>query len=89
MRALPKLGVKTLSFPSVQCTRVEDTGGWRPSAPARMRSMGRGYARDFLENWRRHEGPLRRKLLVALRNRAIATSLVRGGCCGHHGEPGC
>ncbi|HUG88114.1 MAG TPA: hypothetical protein VMP42_05040 [Actinomycetota bacterium] len=54
--------------------------------------MGRGfrdYARDFGRNWREHDGPLLRKVGITLRNRAIATSGIRGGCCGHRGEPGC
>ena len=46
-------------------------------------------SRGFRDNWRRFEGPFWRKLRIAARNRAIATSMVRGGCCGHHGEPGC
>lgn len=54
--------------------------------------MGRGlgdYARDFVRNWKEYEGPLARKIGLTLRNRAIATSYVRKGCCGHRGEPGC
>lgn len=54
--------------------------------------MGRGfrdYGRDFGRNWREHDGPLWRKVGLTLRNRAIATSWIRGGCCGHRGEPGC
>ena len=54
--------------------------------------MGKGfgdYARGFFRNWKTYEGPLARKLGLAIRNRAIATSWVRGGCCGHPGQPGC
>lgn len=54
--------------------------------------MARGigdYARDFRRNIRDYEGPLGKKIWLTLRNRAIATSQVRKGCCGHPGEPGC
>ncbi|HJV04951.1 MAG TPA: hypothetical protein VJ868_06795 [Actinomycetota bacterium] len=51
--------------------------------------MARGlgeYAMDFFRNWRESEEPLGRKLSKTARNRIRA---LGGGCCGHHGEPGC
>ncbi|HYH28544.1 MAG TPA: hypothetical protein VEA19_07210 [Actinomycetota bacterium] len=54
--------------------------------------MARGlgdYARDFLANWKAYDGPWIKKLGLTIKNRAIATSFLRKGCCGHPGEPGC
>ena len=54
--------------------------------------MGRGfgdYARDFIRNWRESDDPLHVKIGKTIKNRAIAATWIRGGCCGHHGDPGC
>jgi hypothetical protein len=53
----------------------------------KRRSLGR-YARDFFTNWSEYEGPVGKKMRLAVRNRFVATALLRG-CCGHPGEPGC
>jgi hypothetical protein len=53
----------------------------------KRRGLGR-YARDFFANWSEYEGPSGRKMRLAVRNRFVATVLLRG-CCGHRGEPGC
>ena len=45
-------------------------------------------AKSFLSNWRDYEAPLPKKVRLSLRNRWIATGLMKG-CCGHPGEPGC
>lgn len=45
------------------------------------------YVRGFFTNWRESELPVRRKIAQTLKNRGVA--FVKGGCCGHHGEPGC
>ena len=51
---------------------------------------GRDYARDFLDNWRRHEGSLVEKVRLMVRNRARAYLVPPiKGCCGNRGEPGC
>lgn len=47
------------------------------------------YVRDFFTNWNEYEGPALKKLRLTARNRAIAASWLRKGCCGHPGEPGC
>ncbi|HZA60126.1 MAG TPA: hypothetical protein VE754_00400 [Actinomycetota bacterium] len=47
------------------------------------------YVNDAWRNWKTYDGPLIKKLGLAIRNRAIATTFIRGGCCGHVGEPGC
>lgn len=44
------------------------------------------YVKDFMENWRDHDGSFAHKVRMAAKNRARA--LARG-CCGNHGEPGC
>lgn len=48
--------------------------------------------RDFFTNWQEYEAPVSRKVYLTLRNRSITAGKLiagRGGCCGHHGEPGC
>lgn len=47
-----------------------------------------GYVRDFFTNWSEYEGPVLEKIRLGMRNRFVATALLRG-CCGHPGEPGC
>jgi len=47
---------------------------------------GRGSPHEMLENLRQPR-PLAEKVRLLLRNRVLA--VVRGGCCGHPGEPGC
>ena len=48
----------------------------------------RRYVRDFFTNWSEYEAPAGRKVWLGIRNRFVATALLRG-CCGHRGEPGC
>jgi len=43
-------------------------------------------ARDFLTNWDQPM-PWPEKSAKLVRN--LLLRLVRPGCCGHHGEPGC
>ncbi|HYJ61026.1 MAG TPA: hypothetical protein VE032_06125 [Actinomycetota bacterium] len=45
------------------------------------------HVRTFFSNWSESDLPLVRRSAVLARNRA--RSLRNGGCCGHHGEPGC
>ena len=45
------------------------------------------YVGDFFTNWRESDLPVGRKIALTFRNRA--KSLVHGGCCGNHGQPGC
>jgi hypothetical protein len=45
------------------------------------------YVRSFFTNWSSSDAPLPKKIALTFKNRGIAT--VKGGCCGHHGEPGC
>ena len=45
------------------------------------------HVRAFFTNWRSPRYGFREKVVLTFRNRAV--SLVRGGCCGHHGQPGC
>jgi hypothetical protein len=48
------------------------------------------YASQFFTNWNEYRGPLGKKLWLTARNRFLSvTRLPKGGCCGHHGEPGC
>ncbi len=55
--------------------------------PRRQRKL-RDYVEDYANNWRTSDDPLPQKLAKVVKNRTIAT-FIRGGCCGHHGEPGC
>jgi hypothetical protein len=41
----------------------------------------------FFTNWRNPNFTVSQKVGLTIKNRAI--SVVNGGCCGHHGEPGC
>jgi hypothetical protein len=41
----------------------------------------------FFTNWRNPNYTVAQKIGLTVKNRAIG--LVNGGCCGHHGEPGC
>jgi hypothetical protein len=45
------------------------------------------YIRGFFTNWRESDLPAGKKIAKTMKNRV--RSAVRGGCCGHHGEPGC
>jgi hypothetical protein len=47
----------------------------------------RRYAGDFFTNWSESDLPMGRKITLTFKNRA--KSLVNGGCCGNHGQPGC
>jgi hypothetical protein len=47
----------------------------------------REHAAMFFTNWRNPDYPLVQKLRLTVTNRSL--SLVRGGCCGNHGQPGC
>jgi hypothetical protein len=46
------------------------------------------YARDLIDNIRKSDEPAHRKVLMTLKNRALAIGALKG-CCGHPGEPGC
>ncbi|TMC79353.1 MAG: hypothetical protein E6J15_01045 [Chloroflexi bacterium] len=48
----------------------------------------RGSLAVFFANFRASEIPLPRRLVVAARNLA-RRAVLRQGCCGHDGEPGC
>jgi hypothetical protein len=55
-----------------------------------MSAFGRQLRRHvemFFSNWRNPHYGTAQKIGLTFRNRAMA--LVRGGCCGHHGQPGC
>ncbi len=41
----------------------------------------------FFTNWRNPDYGVARKVGLTVKNRA--KSLVNGGCCGNHGQPGC
>jgi hypothetical protein len=45
------------------------------------------YVSSFFTNWRASDASIPKKIGLAFKNRGI--SLVKGGCCGHPGEPGC
>ena len=45
------------------------------------------HVRAFFTNWRNPDHGFAEKVVLTFRNRAV--SLVRGGCCGNHGQPGC
>ena len=45
------------------------------------------HVRAFFTNWRNPEYGFTEKVALTFRNRALG--LVRGGCCGNHGQPGC
>ena len=48
----------------------------------------RDYVEHYRTNWQESTDPLPEKLAKTARNRTIAF-FIKGGCCGHHGEPGC
>lgn len=54
---------------------------------ASFREQLRAHGRAFFTNWRNPAYGLAEKIGLTFRNRAV--SLVRGGCCGNHGQPGC
>jgi hypothetical protein len=41
----------------------------------------------FFTNWRNPNYTVPQRIGLTVKNRAIG--VVNGGCCGHHGEPGC
>ena len=41
----------------------------------------------FFTNWRNPNYTVPEKLVLTVKNRSLG--LVRGGCCGNHGQPGC
>jgi hypothetical protein len=41
----------------------------------------------FFTNWRNPNYTVVQKLGLTVKNRSLG--LVRGGCCGNHGQPGC
>jgi hypothetical protein len=45
------------------------------------------HGRNFFSNWSGSDLPFWERSRVFARNRA--RSLVNGGCCGNHGQPGC
>jgi hypothetical protein len=45
------------------------------------------HVRGFFTNWRDPDYGLAEKVALTFKNRA--KSLVNGGCCGNHGQPGC
>jgi hypothetical protein len=47
----------------------------------------REHVSAFFTNWRNPDYGFAEKVALTFRNRAV--SLVRGGCCGNHGQPGC
>jgi hypothetical protein len=47
----------------------------------------RPYVRAFFTNWRNPHYGFWAKVGLTFKNRSL--SLVRGGCCGNHGAPGC
>ena len=54
---------------------------------ASFREQLREHGRAFFTNWRNPDLGVAEKVALTFRNRAL--SLVRGGCCGNHGQPGC
>ena len=55
-----------------------------------MSSFGeqlREHAAMFFTNWRNPDYTLVQKVGLTVKNRSLG--LVRGGCCGNHGQPGC
>jgi hypothetical protein len=54
---------------------------------ARFAARLREHVGNFFTNWSTSDLPYGRRVAVTVRNRA--RSLVHGGCCGHHGQPGC
>lgn len=54
---------------------------------ASFREQLRAHAADFFTNWRNPRYGTLEKIGLTIRNRSL--SVVRGGCCGNHGQPGC
>ena len=54
---------------------------------ATFREQLRQHVSGFFTNWRNPRYGFGEKVVLTFRNRALG--LVRGGCCGHHGQPGC
>lgn len=52
-----------------------------------FRDQLREHAAMFFTNWRQPGYTTAQKLRLTIKNRSLA--LVRGGCCGNHGQPGC
>ena len=63
------------------------TAGTYDDVMATFREQLRDHVEAFFTNWRSPEYGLAEKVALTFRNRAV--SLVRGGCCGNHGQPGC
>jgi hypothetical protein len=47
----------------------------------------RDYVAMFFTNWRNPNYRFTQKVGLTFKNRWIG--LFNGGCCGHHGQPGC
>lgn len=47
---------------------------------------GSNVVAEFFSNWREFDGSTGEKIGLTFKNRLRA---LKGGCCGHHGEPGC
>ena len=54
---------------------------------ATFREQLREHVGAFFTNWRNPDYGFVEKVGLTFRNRA--KSLVNGGCCGNHGQPGC
>jgi hypothetical protein len=54
---------------------------------ATFREQVREHVGAFFTNWRNPDYGFAAKVGLTIRNRA--KSLVNGGCCGNHGQPGC
>lgn len=54
---------------------------------ASFREQLRAHAAGFFTNWRNPRYGALEKIGLTIRNRSL--SVVRGGCCGNHGQPGC
>ena len=67
-------------------TRTRAAGTY-DDAMATFGEQLRDHVAAFFTNWRNPEYGFAEKVALTFRNRAV--SLVRGGCCGNHGQPGC
>lgn len=52
-----------------------------------FREQLKEHVANFFTNWSESDLTVSRKLGLTVKNRA--KSLVNGGCCGNHGQPGC
>lgn len=68
-------------------SRVRGVAGIDLPSVGRFTDELRRHGRDFFTNWSESDLPLAPKLGLTFKNRA--KSLVNGGCCGNHGQPGC